>query len=66
MGEKHDWGEVDWDQLDLHEFDDVPSEEEIASYHKFSPEFEAKMAELFGDLMEADAKREKEGAGTEA
>lgn len=44
-----DWTEIDWDAVDLEELINIPSEEEIAACHTFSPEFEANMEKMFRD-----------------
>lgn len=58
-----DWTEIDWDAVDLEELINIPSEEEIAACHTFSPEFEANMDKMFRDAgieLHTDEKAEKD------
>lgn len=59
-----DWTEIDWDSVDLEELIDIPSEEEIAACHSFSPEFEANMEKMFREAG-IELNKGEETAGSE-
>ena len=55
------WEATELTEEDFLEAEAMPSEEEIAAFHTFSPEFEARMQALFAAERERNAKRLEEG-----
>ncbi len=66
------WAEISWDEIDTDELlSDLPTNEEVAQYHQFSPQFEARMEYLFAEARRREeamlaAKATKEDAAASA